>query len=330
MIVWGGSSNKCAPIALCADGAAYSPGSDAWTPLAIMGAPVGRSGHAVAWTGDRMIVWGGRVDTVNHDDSTSTGGIYDPVADTWSDTPTIGAPQSREMHTAVWTGQEMIVWGGQSAPGGVFQVLGDGGHLDPASGQWKPVSLTNAPTARAYHVTVWTGQRMLVWGGASASSVAMSDGGAYDPVTDAWSPLATARAPSARYAATAVWTGTEMAVWGGLGCSDGSCGDGALYDPVADRWRSMGQAGAPQGRKGHTAVWTGTAMIVWGGAANSQLGMGGVYDSDTGHWNATGGPPGFYPRANHTAVWTGTAMLIWGGLTGDPGLNLGDGASYTP
>ena len=40
------------------------------------------------------------------------GGHYDPVADEWTPTATVGAPAARGLHSAVWTGQEMIVWGG--------------------------------------------------------------------------------------------------------------------------------------------------------------------------------------------------------------------------
>src|SRR5438067_6803333 len=46
-----------------------------------------------------------------------SGGCTD---DTWTATSTTSAPAARELHTAVWTGSEMIVWGG----------LGSGGRLN--------------------------------------------------------------------------------------------------------------------------------------------------------------------------------------------------------
>jgi hypothetical protein len=42
----------------------------------------------------------------------NTGGRYDPDTDTWVTTSTINAPDCRYRHTAVWTGNEMMVWGG--------------------------------------------------------------------------------------------------------------------------------------------------------------------------------------------------------------------------
>ena len=43
-----------------------------------------------------------------------TGGRYNPSTNTWTATSTTNAPSARDLHTAVWTGSEMIVWGGQS------------------------------------------------------------------------------------------------------------------------------------------------------------------------------------------------------------------------
>ncbi|HEX8947660.1 MAG TPA: hypothetical protein VF790_01790, partial [Dissulfurispiraceae bacterium] len=44
--------------------------------------------------------------------SFNTGGRYTPSTDAWAALPTVNAPSARVAHTAVWTGTEMIVWGG--------------------------------------------------------------------------------------------------------------------------------------------------------------------------------------------------------------------------
>ena len=54
-----------------------------------------------------MIVWGGSVGA-----PFNTGGRYQPSADSWRATSLTNAPAARFGHTAVWTGSEMIVWGG--------------------------------------------------------------------------------------------------------------------------------------------------------------------------------------------------------------------------
>jgi hypothetical protein len=55
-----------------------------------------------------MIIWGGYGDSEFLDD----GGRYDPITDSWILLPIAGAPTVRYEHTSIWTGSEMIVWGG--------------------------------------------------------------------------------------------------------------------------------------------------------------------------------------------------------------------------
>src|SRR5439155_26303458 len=43
----------------------------------------------------------------------NTGGRYNPIADSWTATSTTDAAYPRAYHTTVWTGTEMIVWGGR-------------------------------------------------------------------------------------------------------------------------------------------------------------------------------------------------------------------------
>jgi hypothetical protein len=56
-----------------------------------------------------MIVWSGIHNLV----PLGTGGIYNPSTGTWSGISTGDAPSARGYHTAVWTGDEMVVWGGR-------------------------------------------------------------------------------------------------------------------------------------------------------------------------------------------------------------------------
>ena len=57
-----------------------------------------------------MIVWGGTPDAAGN--VFDTGGRYDPSTNSWTATSTANVPTARSNHTAVWTGSEMIVWGG--------------------------------------------------------------------------------------------------------------------------------------------------------------------------------------------------------------------------
>ncbi len=133
--------------------------------------------------------------------------------DNWTATSTVGAPDNRAYPTAVWTGTEMIVWGG----GTNTTSLNTGGRYNPSTDSWTATTTTNAPQGRRAHTAAWTGSEMIVWGGEGSSRGGriLKTGGRYNPSTDSWVATTTTGAPSARFLHTAVWTGTEMIVWGG-------------------------------------------------------------------------------------------------------------------
>src|SRR5205823_5463811 len=180
--------------------------------------------------------------------------------DNWTATSLTNAPVARSAHTAVWTGSEMIVWGGTQ--GGVV-YLNTGGRYNPSTDSWTATSLTNAPAARDYHTAIWTGSEMIVWGGSNGSSY-LNTGGRYNPGTNSWTATSTTNAPAARIWHTAVWTGSQMIVWGGF--NDSSVfNTGGRYNAGTNSCTATSTTNAPAGRARHTAVWTGTEMIVWGG-----------------------------------------------------------------
>lgn len=311
MIVWGGASPS-----LERSGGRYDPFLNTWAATSGSSAPDARYLHTAIWTGSEMIVWGGLSSNGFELTDTNTGGRYDPVSDNWGDTTTSNAPQARDWHTAVWTDDEMIVWGGRE-----YDQLDDdsfsldtGGKYNPDTGTWTAMTARGAPTPRYGHTAVWTGGEMIVWGG---FDIAFGDaGGRYDPGQDSWTSISTVDAPGNRAGHTAVWTGSEMIVWG-----VGDSGD--RYDPLSDSWSSIALGPDPGERYWHSAVWTGSEMIVWGGTYRGiSRADGGRYDPDADTWTptATNVPS---PRYDHTAVWTGSEMIVWGGYNGSSYLNTG-------
>jgi N-acetylneuraminic acid mutarotase len=365
MIVWGGRGNG----AYLDTGGRYNPATDNWTPTATTNAPVARADHTAVWTGTLMIVWGGHGDV-----SLNAGGRFDPTTDTWSPThptSTTDAPAGRAYHTGIWTGNEMIVWGGYgidstlnsggrynpatdtwtptsktAAPGARFfptgvwtgtemivwggneigegDTPGTGGRYNPVTDTWAPTSATNAPSVRTGHSAVWTGTRMIVWGG---GSLPVPPGGLYDPATDTWGPMSTVGAPDPGLDSTSVWTGTEMIVWGRTFANGPPEVSGGRYDPATDTWKPMSITNAPEPHQDPTAVWTGKEMIVWGGLGQPFDSSGGRYDPGTDSWTPTSITGAPTPRAGHTSVWTGTEMIVWGGWSP---LALDTGGGYDP
>lgn len=121
--------------------------------------------------------------------------------------PGAGPLAGRWLHSMVWTGRELILWGGL---GGIY--FDDGARYDPMTGAWKLVSKNGAPAQRSTHSAVWTGSEMLIWGG-SGEHGEINDGARYDPATDTWRPMNAMGAPVGRSSHSTVWTGTQMIVW---------------------------------------------------------------------------------------------------------------------
>ena len=188
--------------------------ADSWTPISIVNAPTARTAHSAIFTRidgtDHMIVWGGQDSSMVP--FADTGGLWKRSTNQWTATSTDNVPSGREGHPAIWTGHEMIVWGGDDG----LNFLNTGGRYNPVKDEWLSTSLTGAPSPRFGHALVWTGDRMIVWAGAIGFAGDVNDGALYDPVTDTWSPVATIGAPSPRNHMAAVWTGSQMLVWGGI------------------------------------------------------------------------------------------------------------------
>ena len=162
MIGWGGGC--CGDF--LSDGASYRPATNRWRTLPT--SPLeGRQTAAGAWTGRKMVIVGGfreeEVRGVVRSVDLADAAAYDPAARRWRRLPSL--PTGRRDATAVWDGRDVLVVGGFSvterppyrrALAGVFAYR-------PFTNRWR--RLRPLPHGRSGHAAVWTGTRMLVWGG---------------------------------------------------------------------------------------------------------------------------------------------------------------------
>jgi N-acetylneuraminic acid mutarotase len=313
VIVWGGGRQST----WLNDGGIYNCATDTWRPVSRSDAPRGRWFHVAVWTGSEMIVWGGRASfsIVSH---FNDGARYNPVTDNWRPMSTNGAPSPRSQMVAVWTGEEMLVWGGT---GDSFSERSDGARYNPQTDTWR--SMAQSPLAARFEPTaVWTGSEMILYGGLRVDGdwVSFADGARYNPTTDTWTPISSQNGPGSRTAHTAVWTGSQMLVWGGRALPSYTfLNSGAIYDLATDSWSPISLQGAPQARMYHAAVWTGREMVVWGGMVNPtplEVATGGRYDPVSGIWTPTtltGAPQARYWGRTDSTIWTGAAMFIYAG-----------------
>lgn len=338
MILWGGADG----LTYLNTGARYDPAGDSWTPTPMSGTPVARSRHSGVWTGSLFIVWGGSYDDIDIEETfyLDSGGRYDPQSNSWTPTSILGSPRPRDAHTAVWTGNQMIVWGGEGSDttraSFLFKDFNDGARYDPATDDWSAVSTVGAPLDRYLHSAVWTGTSMLIWGGTRGHPQVnfqfLSSGGRYDPIADAWASTSTTGAPSGRYGHAAHWTGNAMLVFGG---TDDQIypNDVGRYDPASDAWTLSTSPGAPSGRTYPFAAWTGNRLVVWGGRdAGGSPNSGGRYDPISNTWTPTSLANAPEGRSSGAGVWTGSELIIWGGWTCPSSCStmLGTGGRYSP
>ncbi len=219
-----------------------------------------------------------------------TGSVV--LADSWSPISIVDAPTARAAHSAVFTRIEgtdqMIVWGGQDSP--MTPFANTGARWKRSTNVWAATtttnaSLTGAPDGRFGHSFIWTGDRLIVWGGAVGFGGDVNTGAIYDPVADSWSSTTTVGAPSARDGQASIWTGSQMLIWGGISLGN-YVNDGAFYDPRTDAWTPISTTNAPSPRLFFAAGWDSTNLFIWGGVDSRfrPLANGKLYNTVTGLW----------------------------------------------
>lgn len=223
LFVWGGTDGSA-----LGDGAVYVVGdyvqggagndlADTWYPMANIGAPSARYGHAGAWMGNHdymnprpeteywLYVFGGTDGTSYYGDTkafTPLGGTdAESRMGSWKGITATNAPSARAFHAGGLAQQAsgdpyyFVVWGGFDGT----NYLNDGKRLrlnvnTEASLAWVDMTTLGAPTARAHHATAFRGNTMIVWGGRNAGG-ALNDGGLYDAKSDTWGKIADPAAP---------------------------------------------------------------------------------------------------------------------------------------
>jgi prepilin-type processing-associated H-X9-DG protein len=267
------------------------------------------------------------------------------VAAKWSTFPA-GPLSARSGQVELWTGHELVVWGGGTSQGTTGSVMFDNGAAyDPSTDTWR--MLPPAPlAAREGSAAAWTGTEMVVVGGDAGSpdGGAFADAAAYDPATGSWRLLPPFPL-GPRTGAWAVWTGRQVVVMGGSVSSasarSGLADDGAAYDPASNTWVTLPPLPPEPGWNviGVTPAWTGRQLLVWvTWQQTGNIGQGGAYvrKLDTGYglaagtrtWTALLGPLA-EPLGASTA-WTGMVVLVMGGHYCPCIASAGHGAAYNP
>jgi N-acetylneuraminic acid mutarotase len=309
---WGGRQDCTGCVqAPVATAVSYDPATQAWSTLPA--APVAGHSAAAVWTGEEVLLYGG-LDAAGHD----VGPLaFSPSGRTWRRLP--AAPIKLRGNTygpqVVWTGEELVVWGGEPL---TPQFTHDptqpdvGVAYSPATNRWRTLPKAPVSSFRTQYAAVWSGSEVLLWGGGEA------DGAAYDPASDTWRRLPAAPVDLVAIA-TYGWTGSELVIWGGRPRNGpegtGPVAAGAAYDPAKNSWRRL--AGSPLAPRLLAAYAAGDgALLVWGGSDGEftkQYADGALYDATTDSWSPLPALAGTGRDRGPRAVWTGDRFLL---LTG--------------
>ncbi|MCI0679448.1 MAG: hypothetical protein L0Z63_10460 [Actinobacteria bacterium] len=231
-------------------------------------------------------------------------------------TPIDPGPHQAFGHSVVWTGSEVIVWGGHTTD--LSRPINDGAAFNPGTGQWRTIA---APPigGMTWHFAAWSGTEMLVVGASGAA--------AYNPRDDSWRmltdpPLEIPR-PDDRFASRSeyAWSGSHIYVWSPI--SD----ELTRFDLAGDEWEVMEGPGLDVDQAKILA--DGKRLLVFGtrwpgssvGPATTEL-LSAEYIADAWHrlplidfaTNQAGNiaDPG-------TAIFVRDSILVWGDPSSSPG-----------
>lgn len=315
MMVWGGMYNN---TSFYNNGALFDLSANTWTTISNTNAPTTRGLHSAVSTGTKVIIWGGLLQTMGGNTYRNNGGIYDATTDTWATISATNAPVGRHSHTAIWTGTKMIVWGGTIDAGGGSTYTNTGGIYDPVADSWVATNTTNAPSARFGHSAVWTGSKMIIWGGFDIGGNAVNTGAIYDPTADTWAAITTSGAPSVRMSHLAIWANTKMFIIGGAQYSSSTYrSDSFSYDPIANTWSSASIGGSGPDLKGDY-IGNNKIMVLNGTSyQNMNAPMyANIYNISTNsslNLPTNQSTPTALERRNFSFVWNGQKAVVWGG-----------------
>lgn len=217
----------------------------------------------------------------------------------------------------IWTGSQMLVWGGANPTGS--RDYSDGATYNPTTRRW--TKLPTAPlSARSEAASVWTGHLLFVWGGTDARGHTDNDGALYDPATRRWTRLSAAPM-TAHSSVQALWTGTKILL---LTMPPGRTSNHVTlqaYDPSTQRWTVLPTLRLRARHEGYfaTAVMAGNKLMIWSNWAHETKthdgfeiasGIDGYsFDLSRRTW-----APNSFTWRNHDSVdaafWTGRQVLI--------------------
>jgi hypothetical protein len=172
---------------------------------------------------------------------------------------------------AVWTGDDVLVWGGYRGNPTAPLALQSGAAYDPTTNSWRKVA--DNQWAHPGAVGVWAKDRLFI--------LAKNGGAQYDPTSNAWHDIALLPGSTGGGFLAAAWSGTTL--FGVLAEREVGTIAVARYDNRRDAW-TIGKSLRRSSRadlNNVSTVWTGKELVVSDGTRSVW-----AYDPTTDAWRA--------------------------------------------
>ena len=213
-----------------------------------------------------------------------------------------------DVPAAVWSGTELIVWGGYTGRGAAYR---------PATDSWRCIPESLLDTRRNVAM-VWipTVGKAMVWAGEGGGFIETS-GALYDPA-GSWSDVAPAPPEyTGRASVAAVWSSAtrEVIFWGGADANGAEVDRGAAYNPATNTWRVLPQGTGFLARQDASLVSAGARIVLFGGYTGGSVENAryAVYDPNVDQWTTNDTPSELGWRKHDVAVSTPQGAIFWGG-----------------
>jgi N-acetylneuraminic acid mutarotase len=241
---------------------------------------------------------------------------YNPLTNAWQKLSNLpaGLLAAKDRPTFLWTGTELVVWGGNGAT--------DGYRYNPNSNSWTTMSNTNAPSARNFYLSCFTGTELLIWGGSDVNNgTGLSSGARYNIAGNTWSGMSESNAPAFLFGANCIKEGNALYIYGGSS-SNVYSNKVNKYDLINNAWTQNTPGGtAVPVRSGAGLMSSNGFIYMYGGTYTPQFGItqflndGYVYNIAGNSWsvNVGSGVIGYVGSVN---IQRGNKVYSFGGVMG--------------
>lgn len=288
-----------------------------WQQILTDTAPPARYDHVLVFTGQTLVVFGGRSNSGTLGDTW----VYDLEMGAWHEVDGSVAPPARHSMAASYdpNRERVVIFGGQSS--GLYN---DVWAFDVETETWSQLQTSGTLPAQRYGTSAVvdseTDTLLISHGFASGR---FDDTFALDLETNTWTDISPVQRPLKRCLHDAAYDAASglMILFGGCSSGAGPCpqGDTWAFDPLAQNWRELSAGPSPRSNPSLSADDAGVIWLFGGRASDGASAELWSLDIEADLWTQHRVENGPSPRSSHDAAWDldGGRLFVFGGRASD-------------